>query len=538
MTFAAQNFPETPRTLISYNSTGVLNPSQGMVSSMLPCITLVFNTDGGGSLGGTVTDADGLPVYNAVVTLDGKKTETATDVLGRYNFSWLPAGAYDMTVTPSDYTSLLTTGSSSIVADAATTFNFSLPARPSAPLSGVIKDTKGNPVPRAAVVASSWISQTVTTDEQGAYSFPKLYQHDNLSISVFAPGYTRADKQQAYPADAPAALDLEVEALHNPVTESAAVIASGKANIFWEPVHFGFDHISDNGRPFMAVESPTYGLYLFGKRFDGPLAVYNAQWHAAESEAGSVDYIDIYVYGLNESGAPTTLLTHVENVPNTENAWNEYRFDEPLFAPYGCIVAFTAPESISLSQDDQPLANSYLIDLSSNGYAPLTDEDGAVNLMIRINAAYYNTAAGYAEPAITYNVTRLDENQNSSEVETDYTGEPSVFDSAWDNLEAGRYRYAINVTYPDGFVTDSFITNGVQKANSGIDAADAGTLRLYSTPGALVIESATPCTARIHTPAGVHMATVEVAAGRASTPLASGIYVVSIDNATYKVIVK
>jgi len=467
--FEAQNFPDTPRTLLSYNSNGVLDPARAYVSSMLPCITLVLNTDGGGKLHGSITSG-GTGVKGVKVALAGTTTATTTDISGHYQFGYLPEGTYDITATPDHYSLLPAGGHASVAVGADTSVDIVLPARPSASMSGTVTDKQGNPVAGAAVVVTGWEKTNATTDAEGSYTIARIYQHDAMRLDVYAPGYRHYTLTAPFTAEGATDKDLTIEALHNPVTEAAAIGKTQTAEIIWQPVDFGYEQASDNGTPHMAVESPTYGVYLFGKRFDGPLALYNVTWHSSISSETPVDNVDLYVYALTEEGAPSQVLFSAEDCLNIEDAWNEYIFDTPVIAPYGCIIALTGKETICLSQDNQQIPGSYIIDLQGNAYAPLTDDNGNINLMIRTRAAFFNAQTGYTTPDVTYNIYRIDETENEATIYTDYAGQPSVFDPDWSTIEPGRYSYAIEAVYPDGFHAERFVTNRVTNNNVGIDA--------------------------------------------------------------------
>ncbi len=151
VTFHAKDFPGIPRTAISYNSSGVIEPESFLASSMLPCVTLRLNTDGGQKLTGNVS-SEGRPVDGVTVALNGKSTSAVTDRRGNYEFKWIPAGDYAVDFTTGSYAYLDATGSVSVSEGSDAVLDQILPVRPSAPLKGVVADVRGNPVAGAAVV--------------------------------------------------------------------------------------------------------------------------------------------------------------------------------------------------------------------------------------------------------------------------------------------------------------------------------------------------------------------------------------------------
>lgn len=545
VTYHAQNFPDIPRTAIVVNSTGIISPREMLKSSMLPCLRLKLDTNGGASLSGTVS-CQGAAVAGACVSIDSKMTDAITDVAGHYHFNWLPADTYDISVVPADYTYLSGSASTSLEKSEKGNLDINIAPRPSCRLSGTVSDQLGNPVPGASVNFSGWASHKTIADNQGNFSFDKIYAADNASFTIYAYGYKKGMHSLDFAADPDnSSVNMTIEAIHNPVASAWTRLDENSPVIYWEPVNFSYDIAADNGTPASVSELETGGNYLLGKQFDGPLMIDKIMWHSGECSTGTVSYVNLYIYALNEQGQPQSLLMSQENYPNEENAWNEFFIqdimDEPLYAPYGCLVAIGAESTLALSEDGSHLPGCYIIDQLGGAYAPLSDDDGAVNLLIRISAAHVSPDSEAVAPAVTYNVYRLlkEDKDNDTSHSLIYdacaTADP-VRDADWLKLPDNDYIYAVEAVYPDGVATQRCFTAAI--SHSGIMTPVAEGLSLIASDGCLTVSSSHDSFIEIFTAAGMRCVAANVHAGDSRIPLAPGIYLVKADGNVCKVIVK
>lgn len=528
VTFQAQNFPETPRTLVTYNTSGTLDPMQGLVSSMLPCISLTLESEGGRSLTGKIT-CDGSPVSGVDVSIPALHTATVSKADGTYTFGWLAEGDYDMQFEPSFYGWLAT--SKTITHSAGGNYDVELQARPSTTLEGVVTDTEGNPVAGAAVMVKGWDTQTLTTDEEGRYKFVQLYAHDNTLTEVWACGYRSASSAAPFPATEPAKADFTLQAIHNPVHEVTVEAGNEEALVSWTPVDFGYDMALDTDSPeHFTINSQ--GVYSLAKRFDGPMAISSVSWHSAMAPTLVPGSVDLYIFTLDSEGNPQAILYKAEDCPNRYNSWNEHTLPQLGIAPNGVLIALVTKGNLYLSKDATPAEGSYLIDLSSGSYSALTDDKGAVNLMIRPHAARFNPLTGYAEPEVSYNLYRLPAEGEQQPETHELVASPAVSpaaDTAWTTLPDGDYKYAVEAVYTDGKASGRVFSESVKRDSTSLDSLE-GDVPVLVTEGGLTLG----CTADIYTPEGLRVAT----AVSGKVALDAGIYIVTTPKGAVKVSIR
>ncbi len=536
VTFHAKDFPGIPRTAISYNSSGVIEPESFLASSMLPCVTLRLNTDGGQKLTGNVS-SEGRPVDGVTVALNGKSTSAVTDRRGNYEFKWIPAGDYAVDFTTGSYAYLDATGSVSVSEGSDAVLDQILPVRPSAPLKGVVADVQGNPVAGAAVVFTGWETRTATSDADGAFEFPKLYQHDEADVKVYATGYKRAGKTFAYTASESFALDIDLQAIHNPVTEGSVSLRDKFPVIAWKPVNFDYEIAEDNGVAAGVITIDTYGSYMLAKRFAGPLRISKVKWHSGQGMASPIETVDVYVYELNEAGRPQILVS-LEGVPNEENAWNECRFDYELEAPYGAMVAIAGVAEASISSAGGYAPGSYIVDPDSGIYAPLAGDSGDVNLMIRLDASHFNPETGYEEPDVSYNVYRVSENTSEATLlKSGLRTETTFRDDAWTSIDEGWYKYAVEAVYPDGFKAEGYCTGALENRRSGMGFADAST-GVAGGKGCIRIRGLYGHRVRVVNAAGLTVAELTVPSDDHTVDVQAGVHTVVVGPNACKLFVK
>jgi subtilisin family serine protease len=124
---------------------------------------------GYGTLGGTVTDADGgAPLAGVLVRSTAGAPQTLTDGSGNYEM-FFPAGGHDIEFSYYGYATL--TLPATIEAGEGTVLDAQLTALPSATVSGVVRDPEGQPVAGAQVRVTGAPIAPVTTGPGGGYAF-------------------------------------------------------------------------------------------------------------------------------------------------------------------------------------------------------------------------------------------------------------------------------------------------------------------------------------------------------------------------------
>ncbi|MDE6393316.1 MAG: carboxypeptidase regulatory-like domain-containing protein [Muribaculaceae bacterium] len=545
VTWQAQNFPNTPRTAVAVNGSGVFETSEVLVSSMLPCVRMRLDTGDGASLSGRVT-CDGEDVQGARVSIDGRMTDVLTDASGIYRFNWLPAGQYGISVAPPDFRYLSGSADAAVVANGCHELDIRLDARPSGAVEGKITDDKGNPVPGASVRLYGWESHKTIADMQGNYSFDKIYAVDKAEMTVYAYGY-RSGKRELSVSGASDSdpVDIALEAVRNPVRSASVVLDDGIPQISWTPVDFSFDIAADNGVVAGSYETGTYGDYLLAKQFEGPLVIDRIMWHAGASTDPDSGKIDIYIYSLDADGRPQYLLHNFYDVPSNTGEWNEFSIADAINSsvstPHGCMVALGAVGAFAVSKDDSGLGGSYIIDPAAGAYAPLTDRDGAVNLLIRLYGSYSDPESVSAEPEVTYNVYRLlekekDDAQKYVSVATSVTSDDIVPDQGWPELPYGDYVYAVEAVYSGEEPAEPCFTDVLSR--SAVESVKGIGFSVIPAEGGIIVISETNLRIEIFTTAGLKVRDVEVNAGDTKITLEPGIYLVRAGESTAKLTVK
>jgi LPXTG-motif cell wall-anchored protein len=143
------------------------------------------------AVSGTVTDTEGQPVADVVVTIDDQTTTTDTD--GHYIIDDVPVGEHTATITTPDGYTLVTPPPPFTVPDDSETpitgVDFVVTEQPS--ISGTVR-SNGTGVAGVTVTASAPDGSTLSTvtDAAGDYSFPQL-QLGEYTVSIEVPeGYT------------------------------------------------------------------------------------------------------------------------------------------------------------------------------------------------------------------------------------------------------------------------------------------------------------------------------------------------------------
>lgn len=530
VTFDSQNYPDIPRTALSYNGTGVVDGSNLQFSSMLPNIRLLMNTENGEVLAGTVTGA-GNPLAGVVVTLKDCYTAARTDSQGVYEFGWLPAGIYEVAVEPSDYRYMGATRTVDVAEGFGDVVDFDLQPRAKAAFSGKVTDSKGNPVPYAGVTLSGWETYTVSTDSEGQFSINDVYEKADNALRVVATGYRPADNVVSFVPGTSAPAAVSLEGIHNAPANVKAVNENGNVRISWDAVDFAAEEALDNNVPGEPLYLPTYGNYYVAKVFTGAMRLYGFSWLAAP-DASETDAVAI-IYTLDEQGNVTSVADTVYDIPCAAGKWNECTLEAPVESLGGFMVAISSLEQISIACDTQKITGSYLIDSRSNAFGALEGREGPMNLMIRVRASFFNPMFDEVFPEVSYTVNRIS-GDNAANVGA--TAETEMVDTTWASAPEQTCRYSVVAETADG-ASEAAFSEEVGK-DSGVSGIGATDIEIAAVDGGIRISAATACAAAIYDITGKTVFAGTVDAGDTTIQLPAGMYIVTAGTTTAKVPVK
>lgn len=533
VTFHAQNYPEIPRSAVASGNSGNVSAANVQYSSMLPNLTLHLATSGGHRLSGTVSCGDESSA-GTVVSLDGKATSVTAGENGSYAFPWLPDGTYGMTVTPLTYRRLPATATVNIEGADRENFDITLPERPSVPVSGQVTAADGTPVADAAVILSGWEKMTASSDADGSFRFDKVYTRDGNVLTAYAAGYDTASASFDIPESGDVTTpSLALAPVHNPVYSVTAWTDNSGARLIWDAADYATDIIADNGTPASALTIPTAdAIYGLGKKFDAPARVYEISWYTPSTQTAPVNLLLFPLDEEGKTGEPEFLENEIEVKPGE---WQSLRLDEAVDAPYGCVVALTSAENISVACDGTVREGSVLVDTDSGIYEMMEDQNGPVNVMIRLRAAYFNPAVGSSEPEATYAVYRIPENGEESDLGT--VGDIHFADAAWLQLAPANYRYGVEAIYPDGTRTARTLSNMLTREDSGVAMTTADGLRIEVRSGELILTASRPTPAVLTTASGLTVMSRTLPEGTVSVAVAPGVYMLNTPAGVQKLLI-
>jgi hypothetical protein len=148
------------------------------------------------SVSGKVHDATGNGIGGVSVTISGEVSQTVTTLTdGTYRFVNIPGNKpYTIAAKKDGWVMSPVSLSISMLVSSMANNDFTATPVPVTPpdrfsISGVIKDTNGNPIPDVAVTLSSGASVTVKTAADGSYQFLDLYGNKDYIITPEKSGW-------------------------------------------------------------------------------------------------------------------------------------------------------------------------------------------------------------------------------------------------------------------------------------------------------------------------------------------------------------
>jgi len=182
----------TTRARKLYNDTVVYDPlapsAAGTLGGQFPMTSFSMVTSGMGSLAGTVTSG-GNPLAGVLVTINTTTYSFTTGANGTYSFPFVIPGAYTVTATKLGYESQ--TLPVTIVADQASTLNFSLTASANVSVTGTVYGSDQPTVGLAGATISldGPLDFTGTTNAQGQFTITGVLSGNTYNYTIVKQGY-------------------------------------------------------------------------------------------------------------------------------------------------------------------------------------------------------------------------------------------------------------------------------------------------------------------------------------------------------------
>jgi len=492
-------------------------PEAGQLKSAHPDITLFINPDGLGALEGVVTDGTD-PIEGAKVTITGTYSiSTYTNALGEYEFPYVLAGTYDVTITSHGYIDLLIEDVV-IEEELTTTQNATLEAIPTVSVSGIVtgSDAPAVGLEGAIITLTGYEDYNGTTNNLGEFEITGVYADNTYSIEIEYPGFTNYTGEVVV-ADVNVDLGtITLSEIAFPPSSVTAAVENDNALVTWfapgnnPVVEFRYDSGVIGGQLGFGSGTATS---IMGSCHRRSAQVQQISWQCT-SEGGPHNTVNVYVMALDESGNPTsTVLYSAMEVPNTDNTWMVHTLSAPVEAPNGFMLALSYSTGfLGLATDvpdaQYPFLNNthfYNADYTTGAYSTVESAGFSATFLLRAMGLDYGPAGKGTNPAVArsakfgeipvyvaneapvsagepvyasfnknskalvgYNTFRLLQGQESDEAlwVSLTTNQTDTFyvDTQWETLESEIYKYAVKAVYTNGVLSVPAISNALPKA--------------------------------------------------------------------------
>lgn len=463
-----------------------------------------FEEDHDGHAAGTVI-CNGQPVEGARVLLNGGQFMAVTNEEGEYKFEYIPQGSYEASVSCIGCRD--GQASFSVTEYETTTTDITLEAIPAYTVKGSVKDAVGDLVTDATVTLGGYNSYTATTDANGVFEIPGVYEAQNYSVTV------SRNNLLSYSANFDVAADVDLGQITlNDNLKAPRVVEvedqDTQALVEWgaplnDPVTLRYD----DGTPNQSLGiSSGNGNTVFGTVFKDPCVLYSTDFFICSSAQQASHYrVQVYVFGLDKRGRPdsTKILYQDTYVPVTDDEWTTYTFPAPIDCPNGCLIGLSYSDGfLSLAIDGAGDRGAwpfkmyrccYTPDYTTGEWTYLESTDYKNTFLLRANAALTGPVGddpkevifredGHIVPTavqpevsqpryteeqksaieasaprkavedrVRYNVMRGLDNDDVAAIEwetlaTNLSGR-SYTDTQWGTMPQGVYRYGVQATY-------------------------------------------------------------------------------------------
>ncbi len=164
------------------------NAGSGTISTYIPNVSILFIATGTGSIQGFVT-SNGVPVNNALISVDNNNISAFSDSTGFYQLNNLPTDSLDITVSCENYYETYIQNIVAVQNDTIS-LNIEMQAIPNSQVSGrVLSIYNDTPVSDATVVILGEERYETLTASDGSFQFPSIPLSSDYSIHIAKPGF-------------------------------------------------------------------------------------------------------------------------------------------------------------------------------------------------------------------------------------------------------------------------------------------------------------------------------------------------------------
>lgn len=422
-----------------------------------------------GIINGTVKDINGKPIVGGNVIIENEASSKATKSGGSFIFPKIAEGTYVLTASYPGFRDASV--ELSVVPGSTTAAEIVLTEIPKFTVSGIVKDSEGNPVCGANIEISGLSNAKLVSAEDGTFS-TELYGESDYHIAVTQPYYTslRADFSLV---DKPMNLTCTVGAYPVHPDNATALPDSNVVTVSWDSPLIELRH--DAGTPIDAI-GLDYGFeeIIFGSAYHEKATIKEISWYTADARDHNT--FNVFVFGMTD-GLPDAnkILYMARDVEWKDNEWSSHRLKNPVTAD-GFMVAVSCNGHMCLgltaaTPNDPYIPNTEFY--AGDSYRATISEISKSNLQ----DYHFMIRAGVEKDNLDQNMTRPDISLYEVYRYSDDSGEWTLVGNTTEKgfkdditkLEEGRYRWGIEATYDTG-VSRKGKTDKLYLDESGIES--------------------------------------------------------------------
>lgn len=519
--FVTQTGTVANRTLNVYSDTTDYDPAAPPAatgSAIFPKTTLMFITDGMGTLSGTVYGPGATPLAGATVTVANSTLTYTTGANGTYSFPYIAEGSRTVSATKHGYT--VDTQTVTIVENQTTTQNFTVALLPQVTVTGMVvgSDQPTVGLVGATVTLTGYEPYTATTVAGGTFTIPNVFASQTYEYTVSYTGYQNATGQAVVGTTNLNMGTITVNEIAFPASQVVATEAANFSNVTvtWaEPGTAGGEWLSycgDNDDSIgtggvadfdVAIRYPAAALTDYAGMSLHTVKVWPAQagtfsirvWTGGTATAPAQMVVDQPFTAVLGEYNEITLNTPVP-ITGAEELWFGYRCNVTAGYPAGCDAGpqvegfgnmmYWQGAWTTLSA----LAPTLTYNWNIMGYVGFSGPTRELELRpLAFNADRHNTGtlatSGIRNASVSasrpetsdrvmtgYKVWRLLAADQANEANWTLLTPNTItaltyVDNAWQPLPSGVYKYAVKAIYTNNVMAAAAFSNEIHKGMMG-----------------------------------------------------------------------